>query len=178
MAPRLGRGFTRDELGPGGSRVAVLSHRIWQNRFGGEADLRRAIHSRKRRARDRRGASCLRTCCSLARTSGCLSGRARRSGRAPHGNSPSWHGWRAGMGPWRRRGGARDAFRQNNGCVQRSTVNTKTGDSAPTPLGRSADTRPMRAAAQLLVGAIAFLLPVRRRQRLEPSRHSPFDSST
>jgi putative ABC transport system permease protein len=36
MAPVLGRGFTVEELGPGGPRAAVISHRTWVNRFGGD----------------------------------------------------------------------------------------------------------------------------------------------
>lgn len=36
MNPALGRGFTRDELGPNGARVAIISHRLWQSRFGGD----------------------------------------------------------------------------------------------------------------------------------------------
>jgi putative ABC transport system permease protein len=36
MKPVLGRGFTRDELAPNGPRVAIISHRLWQTRFGGD----------------------------------------------------------------------------------------------------------------------------------------------
>ena len=36
LRPQLGRGFTPAELAPGGPDVAVLSHRIWQGRFGGD----------------------------------------------------------------------------------------------------------------------------------------------
>jgi putative ABC transport system permease protein len=44
MPAALGRGFTREELGPGGARVAIISHRLWQSRFGGDSDiLTRAI---------------------------------------------------------------------------------------------------------------------------------------
>jgi putative ABC transport system permease protein len=44
MAPALGRGFTRDELGPNGPPAAIISHRLWQSRFGGDANiLSRAI---------------------------------------------------------------------------------------------------------------------------------------
>jgi putative ABC transport system permease protein len=49
MKPALGRGFTADELAPaagGGARerVAILSHRLWQSRFGGDpAIVGRAI---------------------------------------------------------------------------------------------------------------------------------------
>ena len=39
MPPALGRGFTREELGPGGPRVAIISHRLWQSRFGGDPDI-------------------------------------------------------------------------------------------------------------------------------------------
>jgi len=43
-APALGRTFTPDEDAPGGSPVVVLSHGLWQNRFGGDrAVLGRAI---------------------------------------------------------------------------------------------------------------------------------------
>jgi putative ABC transport system permease protein len=44
MPAALGRGFTREELGPGGPRVAIISHRLWQSRFGGDPGiLERAI---------------------------------------------------------------------------------------------------------------------------------------
>jgi putative ABC transport system permease protein len=44
MAPALGRGFTADELGPNGPPAAIISHRLWQSRFGGDpAILTRAI---------------------------------------------------------------------------------------------------------------------------------------
>ena len=36
MKPALGRGFTRDELGSNGAPVAIISHRLWQSRFGGD----------------------------------------------------------------------------------------------------------------------------------------------
>ena len=36
MAPALGRGFTHEELAPGGPRVAIISHRLWQTRFGAD----------------------------------------------------------------------------------------------------------------------------------------------
>ena len=44
MAPALGRGFTAEELGPNGPPAAIISHRLWQSRFGGDpAILNRAI---------------------------------------------------------------------------------------------------------------------------------------
>ena len=44
MAPALGRGFTRQELTPNGPRAAIISHRLWQSRFGGDpAILSRSI---------------------------------------------------------------------------------------------------------------------------------------
>jgi putative ABC transport system permease protein len=44
MAPALGRGFTAEELAPGGPRAAVISHRTWVSRFGADpAILGRAI---------------------------------------------------------------------------------------------------------------------------------------
>ena len=44
MTPALGRGFTRDELGPNGPPAAIISHRLWQSRFGGDPRiLERAI---------------------------------------------------------------------------------------------------------------------------------------
>ena len=36
LRPALGRGFTAEELAPGGSNVAVISHRLWLGRFGGD----------------------------------------------------------------------------------------------------------------------------------------------
>ena len=38
-APRLGRGFLPEEARPGGPPVALLSHRLWQRRFGGDANI-------------------------------------------------------------------------------------------------------------------------------------------
>ena len=39
MKPTLGRGFTREELAPNGPPVAIISHRLWQTRFGGDPDI-------------------------------------------------------------------------------------------------------------------------------------------
>lgn len=36
LPPALGRGFTADELVPFGPSVAIISHRLWQGRFGGD----------------------------------------------------------------------------------------------------------------------------------------------
>jgi predicted permease len=36
ISPELGRVFTPDENRPGGERVVVLSHRLWQRKFGGD----------------------------------------------------------------------------------------------------------------------------------------------
>jgi putative ABC transport system permease protein len=35
----LGRGFTEDEDKPGGTRVAILSHRLWEKRFGRDSTV-------------------------------------------------------------------------------------------------------------------------------------------
>ncbi len=37
--PSLGRAFTRAEDTPGGERVAILSHGLWQRRFGGKKEI-------------------------------------------------------------------------------------------------------------------------------------------
>ncbi len=37
--PALGRAFTRAEDTPGGERVAILSHGLWQRRFGGSKEI-------------------------------------------------------------------------------------------------------------------------------------------
>jgi putative ABC transport system permease protein len=39
LRPVLGRTFTADEDGPGGPPVVVLSHGLWQRRFGGSRDI-------------------------------------------------------------------------------------------------------------------------------------------
>ncbi|HOB99357.1 MAG TPA: ABC transporter permease [Verrucomicrobiota bacterium] len=39
VQPMLGRQFTSDEDQPGAAPVAILSHGLWQQRFGGDADL-------------------------------------------------------------------------------------------------------------------------------------------
>jgi putative ABC transport system permease protein len=44
LAPALGRGFTSEELSPNGPNVAVISHRLWQTRFGADpAIINRSI---------------------------------------------------------------------------------------------------------------------------------------
>jgi len=39
MAAQLGRGFTREELAPGGPSVAIISNRLWHSRFGADPDI-------------------------------------------------------------------------------------------------------------------------------------------
>src|SRR6266566_3394907 len=39
VQPELGRGFTEAEDTFGGDRVAVIAHRLWQERFGGATDV-------------------------------------------------------------------------------------------------------------------------------------------
>jgi putative ABC transport system permease protein len=39
VSPILGRGFTEDEGRPGNNTVLILSHRLWQRRFGGSHDV-------------------------------------------------------------------------------------------------------------------------------------------
>jgi len=39
VSPLLGRTFTNDEDQPGHDHVAVLSNRLWQSRFGGDAGI-------------------------------------------------------------------------------------------------------------------------------------------
>jgi len=39
VQPALGRGFTAEEGTPGNDRVAVISHELWQERFGGDPEL-------------------------------------------------------------------------------------------------------------------------------------------
>jgi putative ABC transport system permease protein len=39
VKPALGRGFTKEELAPKAPPVAIISHRIWQSRFGGDPNV-------------------------------------------------------------------------------------------------------------------------------------------
>jgi predicted permease len=39
VQPMIGRGFTKDEDKPGGARVIVLGHAVWQRRFGGDPSV-------------------------------------------------------------------------------------------------------------------------------------------
>jgi hypothetical protein len=39
IAPVLGRGFVSDDARPGSERVAMLSHAIWMQRFGGDPSI-------------------------------------------------------------------------------------------------------------------------------------------
>jgi predicted permease len=39
MRPILGRGFTAEELAPKGPPAAIISHRLWQSRFGGDPGI-------------------------------------------------------------------------------------------------------------------------------------------
>lgn len=39
MRPALGRGFTKEELAPKGAPAAIISHRVWQSRFGGDPGI-------------------------------------------------------------------------------------------------------------------------------------------
>jgi putative ABC transport system permease protein len=39
LEPHLGRGFSAEELAPGGPKVAVVSYRLWLSRFGGDPSI-------------------------------------------------------------------------------------------------------------------------------------------
>ena len=39
LRPHLGRGFSAEELAPRGPRVAIISHRLWQSRFGADPQI-------------------------------------------------------------------------------------------------------------------------------------------
>lgn len=39
MKPLLGRGFTAEELAPSGPRAVIISHRLWQSRFGADPQI-------------------------------------------------------------------------------------------------------------------------------------------
>src|SRR5438093_6570421 len=39
VQPAVGRNFTREEDTPNGPRAAILGHRLWQSRFGGDPDV-------------------------------------------------------------------------------------------------------------------------------------------
>src|SRR5947207_7162097 len=43
--PMKGRWFGQDEQQPGGNRVLILSHALWQSRYGGDAEiLKQVVH--------------------------------------------------------------------------------------------------------------------------------------
>ena len=53
-SPQLGRSFRSDEETLGNHGVLIISHRYWQNRFGGDAHIHRPHRARRRRTpRDR-----------------------------------------------------------------------------------------------------------------------------
>ena len=39
LPPHLGRGFTREELAPGGPQVAIISHRLWTSLYRADPDI-------------------------------------------------------------------------------------------------------------------------------------------
>src|SRR5207248_2096285 len=39
VPPSLGRWFSAEDDSPGGARTAILSHRYWQRRFGGDREI-------------------------------------------------------------------------------------------------------------------------------------------
>ena len=39
VSPAVGRAFTRAEAVPGGPQVALISHDLWQRKFGGNRDI-------------------------------------------------------------------------------------------------------------------------------------------
>jgi putative ABC transport system permease protein len=39
MRPAVGRGFSKEELAPNGPPAAIISHRLWQSRFGGDPGI-------------------------------------------------------------------------------------------------------------------------------------------
>ena len=55
VQPLLGRTFTTDEDQPGGNKVVVLSHTLWQNEFGGDAKLIGTPITPQQRTPPRRG---------------------------------------------------------------------------------------------------------------------------
>jgi putative ABC transport system permease protein len=59
VRPHLGRLFTKDEETPGGDRAVLISHGLWQRRFGGDPKLVGQIKQRPVSG-DRRPASRLR----------------------------------------------------------------------------------------------------------------------
>ena len=60
ILPALGRNFTAAEDLPNGPAVCIISHELWQTRFGGRAAHRRRHDHAERRSRGRSSASCRR----------------------------------------------------------------------------------------------------------------------
>ena len=81
--PAIGRVFNNDEDKPGAPSLAVLSHELWQSRFGGSAGILSQAITLDGRAYTVIGVMPAGFAFRAGRTSGCRSGhyRARRAGK-------------------------------------------------------------------------------------------------
>ena len=81
--PALGRGFTPDEDTPGKNNVIVLSHGMWQRRFGGDPPRARPVGHAQRRAGDDRRRDAAGILLSMARRRILAAARAQSGQRHP-----------------------------------------------------------------------------------------------
>ena len=157
MRPALGRGFTREELGPNGPSVAIISHRLWQSRFGGDPANPQPFDPHRRTVNLHRR-------CHAARPRPDRHGPVDPLGRRPcdkcrgtSGSSQSSAGWLR-VRPWHPR--MRNCPRIASQVQQSHMAQFKEYEGwrlTATPWA-SALLQDVRPAAYILLGAVAFVL--------------------